>query len=498
LFRAARGRHDIENAIDLSVDDVFPIASNTKQFVAAAVLRLVDQGRIALDDRVSKFLPDFPEGDRILIHQLLNHTAGVAEYTSLPEFSSAPPSQPTTISALMSAIRSRPLDFAPGEKQSYSNSGYVVLAAVLESITGKPWARVVIDEVTAPLGLTWTGDGDDPRLARRRPKAYLPDADTYVPAPPYALSFAASSGAMVSTVDDLYRWTRALHGGRVLSPSSYRRMTTPEGAAAQGEEGYGYGLYRQSLRGHPYFGHDGWVPGYVSEVMYLPQEQITVVVLENTDARSPLGNAPVMALRLAAVALGEPFPLPTREKVDTALLKDYVGVYRAGGDERVVRVIDDTLTIQKKGGGRWDIHAAAPDAYVRAGFLQAVHFERSADGHVSGLRVAAQGADLGMLIPRVADPLPDDPVGVPVPREALQRLVGSYWSSGNVLRVTFDERTLRIHVLGQLPSDMVPLSPTRFDVPRVASEVEFADGSPAPSLIVFQHGGQQRYTRMHE
>lgn len=153
VFRAARGRGDIDRATLLQPSDVFPIASLGKQLVAAATLRLAEQGRLGLDDPISKYLPDCPQGERIRIRHLLDHTAGIAEYTRLPAVSAAPMDVPTSTAALLVTFRDQPLDFAPGERRAYDNSGYVPPGAVIETVTGEPWADAVQTLVTRPLGL---------------------------------------------------------------------------------------------------------------------------------------------------------------------------------------------------------------------------------------------------------------------------------------------------------------------------------------------------------
>lgn len=242
VFRAARGRGDIDRATPLQPTDVFPIASLGKQFVAAATLRLAEQGRLGLDDPVSKYLPDFPQGERIRIRHLLDHTAGIAEYTRLPAVSAAPMDVPTSTAALLVTFRDQRLDFAPGERRAYDNSGYVPPGAVIETVTGEPWADAVQTLVTRPLGLALhrpqRGSGQHGAPAEE----LRPDGRRYVPAPADHLSQAHASGGLVSTVDDLHRWTRALHGGRVLAPAHYRAMTTPEGPAATADVQHGVEL----------------------------------------------------------------------------------------------------------------------------------------------------------------------------------------------------------------------------------------------------------------
>lgn len=496
LFRAARGRRDVERGDALRVDDVFPIASLTKQFVAAAVLKLAEQGRLGLDEPVSTYLPDFPHGERIRIRQLLNHTAGITEYTVLPEVSAAPQDVPTTLPALLATFRERPLDFAPGERHAYSNSGYLLLGAVIEAATGRPWADVVDETVIAPLGLASTGDGEVPRLAARRPKSYLPDMGAYVPSTPYALSQAQSSGGMVSTVDDLHRWTQALHGGRVLAAADYTRMVTPEPPAGTPAQGYGYGLERSTLRGRARLGHSGWVTGYLAELLHLPDEAITVVVLENSDARGPLGDAPVIARRLAAIALGQPFPVPGAAVADGVRLDDYAGVYRSGEKTHLVRVVDGALTLQPQGGVRRTIGPVAEDEFARGDALLGVRFERGADGRVNALRLVDDGEAAGASIPRVPDPLPAEPVSVPLPQDALERLVGLYRGGGQTLRIARSGEGLQAGMIGQPSFAVIAESPTRFSAPAVGAAFEFADGAPAPSLVLRQHGMEFGFMRV--
>jgi CubicO group peptidase (beta-lactamase class C family) len=346
LYRGAVGQADLELGVPLAPDQVFRIASVTKMFTAATVLKLAQQGKLSLDDKLSAYVPDIANGDRITIRQLLNHTAGVSDivHTITPGFSR----RDVDTATLLEDVKSRPPAFAPGTRWAYSNAGFILLGAVIEKVTGQPWYEAEQDQVIAPLGLKRTAYGAAAPLIPGRVAGYTTDGQTHGVrnANPISSSIPAAAGGLISTADDLAAWMRALVGGRVLDPASLAAMRTPAPDLPGGSPAYRYGLglYLWTVRGAPMIGHTGQIDGFASMVAYLPDQDVTIVVLANDDEF----DAQTLGRRLAAIAVGQPYAVVTPVAPSAETQAALAGTYRfPDGTIETLSVKDGQLFAQR-------------------------------------------------------------------------------------------------------------------------------------------------------
>ena len=490
LYRGARGRADLDAGTPLAPGDRFRIGSITKQFAAAGVLALVDAGQVKLDDPLSKYVPDYPGGERITVLQLLNHTSGVKSYTGIPGYMAGPIRSDLTTAQLIDVFKSLPVDFEPGAEWAYNNSGYVLVGALIEAASGQPWHEYLRRTFFEPLGMRDTGYGHDPAVVARQVKGYTFDGGTSVPAMPLSMTQPHAAGALVSSVDDLLIWNRALHEGRVLKPETYRQMITPVGKAAQPGVGYGFGLAVDTVRDRPQLQHGGGIFGFSTQLSYLPGPDITVVVLENDDTFPGRERPEALARRLAALALGDPYPARVSVAVDAAELKAAEGVYRFTPTiTRTLRVVDGRLTAQRSGGSRSVLIPIAADEFLYDDGFNRLTLQRDGSGRVVAMRFFANGEGEGVVGARSDEPLPADAATVVVPRPALERLTGSYSVSGMTMKAFLEGADLRVQLAGQPAFTLRAASPTRFAIPEVGAELEFAEGEgPAASMTLRQAG----------
>lgn len=485
LLRTARGIADMDAHQPLRPDSRFRIASVTKQITAAGLLTLVEAGKVKLDDPLSRYIADFPAGDRITILQLLDHTAGVRNYTNLPGYVDDVIRRDLTTPQLIDLFRDQKPDFAPGTGWEYSNSGYVLLGAVIEAVTGKPWHRYLQDALFEPLGMKQTGYGHDPRVASRTVSGYSAVGDSVVPMRPLSMTQPHAAGGLVSTVDDLLIWSRALHHGRVLKNATYTRMVTPAGKAVN--PGYGFGLYVDQVRTHKAYRHGGSMFGFVSSLTYLPDADITVVVLENDDAPNPSEDAHTLVRRLAAKAVGDPYPEARAIAVDAATLQKAEGVYRFGGDTvRVLRVVDGKLTAQRNRSPRAPLTPIAPDEFLYPDGFNRILLVRDPAGAIRGMRFHPRGDGSGEVGTRTGDSLSATPHAVQLPRAALERLVGTFARGALTLRVYLEAEVLMAVVGGQDPVHLRATSATLFEVEETGATLEFPAGDRVAQVTVRQ------------
>lgn len=349
LYRSAKGIAEVELGVRLTPDQVFHIASVTKMFTAALVLKLADAGKLSLDDPLARFLPDFSKGDSITIRELLSHTAGISDKTLPSDAQPGFSCRDVSMATLVNEIAKRPSNFAPGTNQDYSNSGYILLGAVIEKITGQPWHAAMGEQLFQPFSLKHTSYGIASSVIAGRVAGYTSDTPGHVVAnaPFISMTIPASAGALVSTLDDLHRWMRALTGGRVLSAASYRQMITPARVAGmEPTHPYGLGMYVWRVRGETMIGHTGQINGFASILAYVPSRDATIVALGNNDNF----DAQNFGRQLAAIVLGKPYPKAVEVSVPLTVMRALAGVYQEGAFVRTITVNDGKLYAQRGGG----------------------------------------------------------------------------------------------------------------------------------------------------
>jgi D-alanyl-D-alanine carboxypeptidase len=300
LFRGARGVAKIGDATPLVASDVFGIGSITKQFVAAAILKLAQERRLSLDDPISTFIEDYPRGDKITLRQLLGHTSGVRSYTELEGVLAGPIKRDVPTQQVIASFKQESLNFEPGNGFAYTNSGYVLLGAVIEVVTGQPWHRYLEEALFRPSGMARTGYAGDPVVASRMVSGYSVDKGAIVPAGYISMTWAHAAAGIVSSLDDLLTWNRRLHRGQVLDADHYQQMITPSSVS---RGGYGLGMSVERVRGQAAYGHSGFVNGYGACMLYMPGPAITVEILENSDGGGTGADPCVLARKLAEQAL---------------------------------------------------------------------------------------------------------------------------------------------------------------------------------------------------
>lgn len=297
----------------------FRLGSVTKQFTAASILLLEERGKLKVEDPVKKYMPDAPAAwDKITIFHVLTHTSGIPSLTSFPDFESHE-AQAMTPEKLVEWFRDKPLEFEPGTKWNYSNSGYILLGYLIEKISGQSYSDFVQQNIFTPLGMKDSGYDSNSSIIVHRAAGYTPGKSGPVNAGFVHMSIPFSAGALYSTTEDLLRWEQGLFGGKVLKAESLAKMTTPF------KQDYAFGLGVSTQNGHKMIAHDGGIQGFNTSLAYFPDDKLVVAVLANLN-----GPAGQIAGNLAKVAHGEKVVLPTERKeitVSPEILKQYVGNY---------------------------------------------------------------------------------------------------------------------------------------------------------------------------
>lgn len=488
LFRSARGLANVDTGTPLTADSVFRIGSVSKQFAAAGLLTLVEAGKVSLGDPLSKYLPDFPNGKRITVLELLNHTSGVKSYTGIAAWREGPVEKDADTAQLIASFKDAKTDFAPGEGWGYNNSGYVLVGAVIEAASGQPWHEYLRTALFEPLGLGNTYYGADPEAVTRQVPGYSLRDDKVVAAKVISMTLPHAAGALLSTVDDLTKWNRALHEGRVLKTDTYKQMITPVGKAIEAQ--YGFGISRSTVQGTPMLDHGGDIFGFSSMLQYVQGPDISVVVLQNSDSSGDHDNPEAVARKLAAAALGAPYPDATAIPMDLVTLKQFEGVYRIDAESaRVLRVVDGKLTAQRTGGQRSELMPIAMDEFLYDDGLNRFTVERDAAGAVAGMRFFSNGEPPGTVVARTAEPLPAARQEVPLRRQELDRVTGTYAGNGMNLKVFLEGKQLKAQMGGEPAVDIFAESPDQFFLTVVDATLAFAVGNNGAPAVTLSQGG---------
>ncbi len=323
LFAKGYGFANAEHEVPNTTRTKFRLGSITKQFTAIAILILQERGKLKLEDPVGKYIDDSPKAwESVTIHHLLTHTGGVPSYTDDPVYVKKM-MMPESVRSMIARFRDKPLDFKPGEKFHYSNSGYFLLGAIIEKLSGKSYEAFLKDAIFDPLGMRDTGYDHAATLLPARASGYnlgdagLRNAEYLDMAQPY------SAGSLYSTVEDLARWDRALCDGKLISKESYAKMYAPV------KNDYAYGWVVTTTKGRKQIQHGGGINGFATEILRDPDQRVCVIVLCNVLPQDPAA----VAHDLAAIAFGERYEMPKARKVakvDPKIYDAYVGRYQLG------------------------------------------------------------------------------------------------------------------------------------------------------------------------
>lgn len=401
LLEKGYGFADVANRIPATAATRYEIASISKMFTAAAILRLQEAGKLATSDPICRYVERCPDAWRaITIAELLHHTSGIPDYESMldPETPAYLDYmlQSNSASRILEHARTQPLDFPPGSKFRYSNTGYILLGAIVERVSQQPFRTFVREHVLAPARLSEatfiSRDSIIPRAASGYVRAVdaLPvviggitlDEHTLASQPVLPLDGPHGDGALVSDAHDLWRWTEELADSTALAPASIRELTTP------GVGGYAEGWFTGKEFNRRKLWHTGWVPGFVSLLEWYPESRTTIVVLSNV-----VGMRPSRIVRdLAAITFGEPYDMPAAHHVvpfDSAGSAPLAGRYAfTNGDTATVSIRKAMLDVDVPNRFSAGALPIGGDEFYAPLFENVVRFDR--DAHGRGARIVME------------------------------------------------------------------------------------------------------------
>ena len=509
IYKKGFGYANMEWKVPNDVDTKFRLASITKQFTAAVILQLAEQGKIKLDGKITDYLPDYRKdtGDRVTIHHLLNHTSGIPSYTDRPDFFPEVSRNPYAVADFVKKFASGDLEFEPGTKYRYNNSAYYLLGAIIEKVTGKSYAEAVKEHIFVPAGMNNSGyDLSSPVIAKRA-SGYAKTADGYLNAPYLDMSLPYSAGSLYSTAEDLYAWDQALYGDKILSPKSKELMFK----AGLENYGYGFGIQERELSDKtkvPTIGHSGGINGFNTNIMRFVADKHLVVLLDNT---SQGRFQPAMITGIANILYGKTYETAKRPISDV--------VVQAVNEKGVEAAIKQYRDLKASGPKEYDFSEGelntAGYQFLRTGKvkeaieifkLNVEMFPQSSNPYDSLGEAYAAAGEKELAIKNYKRSVELDPKNTNaiaiikrleappavVGSKVLERYVGQYeLAPGFVLAVTKEGEKLFGQATGQTKLELTTVSETKFAIPLVGAEITFVvDDKGTVTGLVLDQGGR--------
>jgi CubicO group peptidase (beta-lactamase class C family)/uncharacterized protein YneR len=485
VYLKAFGLANLELNVPMETDNIFEIGSITKQFTAVSILMLMEQGKLNLDDDITKFIEDYPtHGHHISIHHLLTHTSGIKSYTSMDSW--APVwRKDFEPKELIDFFKNEPMDFAPGEEWSYNNSAYFILGYIIEKASGQTYEQFVETNIFKPLGMHSSLYGSNSEIIKKRAYGYQKRGD-YVNAEYLSLTQPYAAGSLMSTVEDLYIWNRAIRSNKLVKKESIDLAFTNYQLNNGKKINYGYGWGLNEINGSPTIEHSGGIFGYLTNSIYLPNEDVFVAVFSNCDCNDPHQ----VSTRMAALAINKPYP-DKRDivPVDDEDLQKLTGVYDFDdGSTRIITLEDNQLYSQRTGSTKSKIFPVKKNTFLFENSFATIQFEE-------------KGNNLEAIFTNRINKTKGVKTDKPIPvhneihlnPDVLKRYIGVYEiNPGFSITITLEDGKLMSQATGQEKFEIFPESQTKFFFKVMDAQIEFIENGTGnfDSFILYQ-GGQE-------
>ncbi|HEX6171295.1 MAG TPA: serine hydrolase domain-containing protein [Chitinophagaceae bacterium] len=389
LLNKGYGYRNAADKVANNEQTIFQLGSITKQFTSAVILKLQEEKKLSVSDKLSKYFPGYPKGDSVTIEQLLTHTSGIYSYTSDPNFMKNEVTKPASREMMMALFRDKPFDFPPGTSWNYSNSGYSLLGYIIEAVTKKPYEQAVRKYIFTPLGMTHSGFDFTNLKSKEKATGYfkLDDKET-LPAPMVDSTVSYSAGAIYSTTGDLFQWHNALQKNKILSKAQQDKAYTP----VKNKYGYGWGI--DTIEGKRKVAHSGGIHGFTTNISRVPEDDVCIVLLSNA-SNTTLGE---ITKNIYAILYGKEYTLPkerTAIKLPEEKLKEYEGEYVIREDLHVILSLKDGELVATPTGQKEEVLYAEKEdlLFVKSQDIQ-LEFTRNEKKEVDGFILHQGGAKL--------------------------------------------------------------------------------------------------------
>lgn len=383
-YHKSFGYKNVNKKEKFTGEEIFQIGSVTKQFTAAVILKLQEEGKLSVNDKLTKYFPQYPAWDSITIHHLLNHTSGLFNYTNISKFMQEEVASSKTREELIKLFSHRSLQFSPGTKYAYSNSGYLLLGYIIEDITGLSYDKAVRKYIFESIGMNNSGFDFTNLSSNLKTTGYsLIKGDSAIVSPVVDSTVSGAAGNIFSNVKDLNNWIQSLCKEKIINKESLEKMFSP------GLGNYGYGIVSDSIYGKHRVSHGGGIHGFNSNLEYFPGTETSIVLLSNVNT----GKLQEISNMLSAIAHN--LPLPEEYQPDINTLKKLEGKYKVSENFAIdIRIADGVLTLQATNQGRFPLTAITDTNFVLKIVNATINFSQNQKGEINKLELIQNGMNI--------------------------------------------------------------------------------------------------------
>jgi CubicO group peptidase (beta-lactamase class C family) len=486
IYRKAFGKANLELEVNMTPENVFQIGSITKQFTSVAILMLLEEGLLSLEDEITKFIPTYPtNGKKITIHHLLTHTSGIKSYTSMQRFGEVMTIDETPLK-FIDFFKNEPMDFDPGEKYLYNNSGYFILGYIVEKVSGISYPKFIQERIFDAIDMKSSYYGSHKKLIKNRASGYQKGAE-FSNAQYISLTLPYAAGSIMSNVDDMLKWQTAITSNVFLKKATIDKAFTNYTLINGDKINYGYGWSINEINDVPTIEHGGAIPGYLSMGVFVPSKKVYVIVFSNCGCQSPTN----IALEIAALAIDK-----TRQGNENTInlsieqLNTWVGTYEF--DAEVLRYItlkDGQLYSKREGSPKaFKIHPTSPNTFsFEEGFLS--YFFSMKDGKKVALFKNRINKEKGVYVDKQA---PKEKELITVSADILKSYEGVFEiQPGFDLTITSLENQLFAQATGQQKFELFAVSKIKFFLKVVEASVVFHENEKGEiNALTLNQGGR--------
>lgn len=486
LYQKILGNAD--DNIKADRETIFRIGSVSKQFTAAAILKLVEMGKMSLDDTLNEYIQDFPQGEDVTIHHLLTHTSGIRSYTDQPGFIEKV-EQPVSDEELIDTIKALGYEFKPGDQWKYNNSAYYILGHLIEQVSGMTYEKFLNKHFFTPAKMKNTGVYENEATYRNEAVGYAYENGAISKALDWDMTWAGGAGNLYSTSLDLYRWSQQLFGGGLLTAESLKKAHTKVVLNDGSDHPYGYGWVIGEFKGLRSIAHGGGLHGFLSFLAYYPEIDATVIVLSNSSP--PKNIVPAnLAEHLVKIFFEQHLEEEEEVAVDTSDYSKYVGKYEyPGGVVMTITRENDQLFAQLSGQSRYEVYPKGEHTFFWKVVDAQITFHIG-DGGVADYAMHTQNGS------QFNAPRMKERHEVALGEGIFEKYAGEYSMQGKAVKTWEEKEKYYLQIEGQAAFQIFPASDNKFFMKAMAVEVEFEQNEDkAPALIIHQGGQQFRAER---
>jgi D-alanyl-D-alanine carboxypeptidase len=494
IFRKGYGLANVEHEIAVHPHMVFRIGSITKQFTAVATLILVEQGKVVLEDEITKFLPDYPtQGHKITVEHLLTHTSGIKSYTNMADWMPIQRND-LTLDELIAVFKDQPMEFAPDESWNYNNSGFVLLGAIIEKASGLTYEEFLKKNIFEPLGMKSAYFDMPAKIIKGRASGYSKGKDGFENCQYISMTQPHAAGSLAMSVDDLAIWDEALYTEKLITKETLKKAHTAHILKNGESTHYGYGWAIYELNGEQIVQHDGGINGFISSGFRIPGEHVYISVLTNRAWPDPMPDYP--AGKIARWVVGIPYEDPIAISISSEAMDEYVGVYQQGEKEMAVIRDGEKLKLQSPDFGNLEIFTAGKDEFFVKGMFDQIVFARDAERKVNGVEVRRVYGP-ARIAKKTDKPLPSQKESVKLLPEVIAKYLGIYQvGQGYKFEILQEDGRLFILPPGEDKTEIFAEAENEFFLKIAPVQITFEiDASGTVSGFILKQGGDPLQAR---